>query len=242
MSNHIRRFVAIVAIGLAPMMPMNKVFAESENGEFDDLESFKLESFNDLSALWWQWALSIPASVNPQLDETGENAVVGQRGSVWFLAGAFSGGTVIRKMVFVPEGTALFFPVANAINFNTPNVCGQGPENLSVRDMRAASADFVNGVTNLSVTVDDAPIRNLRRIKSEVFEVALPKENVFVSACAPGGLPAGVYSPAVDDGIYALLKPLPVGLHTLHFHAENPSKSFIEDVTYNLTIVPVVLK
>src|ERR1700741_371003 len=118
MSNHIRRFVAIVAIGLAPMMPMNKVFAESENGEFDDLESF-----NDLSALWWQWALSIPASVNPQLDETGENAVVGQRGSVWFLAGVFNGGTVVRNMVFVPEGAALFFPVINSVNINTPGVC-----------------------------------------------------------------------------------------------------------------------
>ncbi len=30
-------------------------------------------------------------------------------------------------MVFVPEGTALFLPVVNQINFNTPNSCGAGP-------------------------------------------------------------------------------------------------------------------
>jgi hypothetical protein len=34
------------------MMQMNKVFADSENKEFKDSESFK-----KLSAEWWQWAL-----------------------------------------------------------------------------------------------------------------------------------------------------------------------------------------
>ena len=36
------------------------------------------------------------------------------------------------------------------------------------------------------------------------------------------------------------LNPLKKGNHTLHFHAENPSQSFVEDVSYNLTVVPVV--
>src|SRR5260370_721434 len=107
MNNKVRRFVAIVEIGLALMMPINKEFKDSE-------------SFKKLSAEWWQWALSIPESVNPQLDETGEDAVVGQRGSVWFLAGVFNGGAVVRNMVLVPEGTALFFPVINSVNINTP--------------------------------------------------------------------------------------------------------------------------
>ena len=40
----------------------------------------------------------------PSTYKTGEDAVVGQRGSVWFLAGVFNGGTAVRKMVFVPEG------------------------------------------------------------------------------------------------------------------------------------------
>jgi len=53
-------------------------------------------------------------------------------------------------------------------------------------------------------------------------------------------VPAGIYSPAVDDGFYVQLNPLKVGSHTLHFHAENPG--FVEDVTYNLTVVPVLLK
>ena len=133
MNNSMTRFTAIVAIVLALMMPINKVFADSENEEFKDSESFK-----KLSAEWWQWALSIPASVNPQLDKTGEGAVVGQRGSVWFLAGVFNGGTVVRNMIFVPEGTALFFPVINSVNINTPGVCGQ-PGTLTVSELQSAA-------------------------------------------------------------------------------------------------------
>jgi hypothetical protein len=57
-------------------------------------------------------------------------------------------------------------------------------------------------------------------------------------------VPAGIYSPAVDDGFSVLLELLPIGHHALHFHAENPSAvpAFSLDVTYNLTVVPVLLK
>jgi hypothetical protein len=48
------------------------------------LRTASADSFPDLSAEWWQWALSIPTPVNPQLDPNGANAVVGQRGKVWF--------------------------------------------------------------------------------------------------------------------------------------------------------------
>ena len=53
-------------------------------------------------------------------------------------------------------------------------------------------------------------------------------------------LPAGIYSPSMDDGYYVLLPALKVGPHTLQFHAK--SGSFVQDVTYNLTVVPVSLK
>jgi hypothetical protein len=210
----------------------------------ENIASGEFGSFEKLSAEWWQWALSIPTSVNPQLDTTGENGVVGQRGAIWFLAGVFGGGTATRTCS-VPEGKALFFPVINQINFNTPNVCGQGSANLSVSSMRGLSAAFINGATNLSVTVDGKTIKDLRRVKSEVFEVALPKDNVFNAPCTGAGLgdvPAGVYSPAVDEGFYVLLDPLDIGPHTLHFHAEDPSQGVTQDVTYSLNVVPVLEK
>ena len=84
--------------------------------------------------------------------------------------------------------------------------------------------------------------KNLRRIKSELFEVALPEDNVFDGLCGgPGTLPTNVYSPAVDE-VLCLLDPLDIGKHALHFHAENSSQGVIQDVTYNLTVVPVLEK
>jgi hypothetical protein len=229
MNSHTRHFIAVVGISLGLMMPLNMACADSQ-------------SFKQLSAEWWQWALSIPVSENPVLDETGEKCVVGQRGSVWFLAGNSGGGSTARACA-VPAGTELFFPAINSVNIDTPNVCGQGPERIPVEDLRAASAAFIDGATNLLVEVDGEPMKKLDRLQSEVFAVALPEENTFDTLCASfGGVPAGIYSPAVDDGYYVQLKPLEVGNHTLHMHAENPSASFSLDVTYSLTVVPILLK
>lgn len=243
MKNNAKRFASIVGISLALIMPMNKTFADSESNAFADSEHSKSEDFDflkQLSAEWWQWALSIPTSVNPLTDTTGQNAVVGQRGSIWFLAGVFGAGTVTRKCS-VPEGTELFFPVINSVQVNSPNVCGQGAKNLSVKDLRALAAPFIDQAANLSVTVDGAPIKNLRRVKSVTFDVALPENNVFVAPCG-GDSPGGIYSPAVDDGFYVLLNPLSAGAHALHFHAESPRGTVVQEVTYNITVVPVELK
>ena len=232
MQSNTRRFLAIVGIiGLGLMIPLKVALADSQ-------------SFKELSAEWQQWALSIPTPMNPQLDTTEENCMVGQRGSVWFLAGTFGGGSATRTCA-VPEDKRLFFPVINSVNIDTPNVCGQGPASFSVKELRAFSAAFIDGATNLSVEVDGKTIKNLRRVRSQVFEVALPEDNVFDAPCTGAGLgnvSAGIYSPAVDDGFYVGLEPLKVGDHILHIHAENPSAGFTLDVTYTLTVVPVVQK
>jgi hypothetical protein len=137
---------------------------------------------------------------------------------------------------------SLFFPVVNSVNINTPGVCGQ-EGSPTVSQLQALSAAFIDKATQLSVTLDGVAVSIPPPIQSEVFAVALPEDNVFDSPCAGlGGVPAGIYSPAVDDGFYVLLDPLSVGNHSLHFHAKNGSQKFEQDVTYNLTVVPVVLK
>ena len=134
MTSKTKRFLGTVGIVTGLLMPFANAYAQS-----DDL--------SELTAQWWQWAISIPTTANPLLDMTGGNCLVGQHGSVWFLAGN-SGGTATRQCS-VPEGTALFFPVANYVNINTPNVCGQGPANQSVKFLRAQIAPLVNGFTKL---------------------------------------------------------------------------------------------
>jgi hypothetical protein len=227
--NKIRALLAaLVAVAAGISMPVSFALADTA-------------AYEQLSGEWWQWALSIPAGENPLADTTGEECMVGQRGSNWFLAGTF-GATTATRTCSIPRGATLFFPVINFVGFDTPGVCGQG-EPLPSQFYRDLAASFIDGASNLSVQVDGNPVAQLHRVQSKVFSVALPEDNLFAAACAPfGGLPAGIYSPAVDDGIYVRLNPLAVGSHTLQFHAENPSQGFVLDVTYNLVVIPVVQK
>lgn len=195
-----------------------------------------------LTGQWWGWALSIPTGQNPQSDPTGQDCMVGQRGELWFLAGVFGGGTATRACS-VPENKTLFFPVINSVNFNTPD-CGQRGENFDVRKLISLITPSIDAAQNLSVPVDGKPLhkKQLQRVLSVPFPTAIPADNVFGSdACGTGvPLPVGIYSPSMDDGYYVLLPALKVGPHTLQFHAE--SGAFLQDVTYNLTVVPVSLK
>ena len=57
-------------------------------------------------------------SINPLLDQTGQNAALGQSGEVWFLAGTTGGSA--ERTVTVPPGKALFFPIVNNLWINIP--------------------------------------------------------------------------------------------------------------------------
>ena len=120
--------------------------------------------------------------------------MIGQRGSIWFLTGVNGGGSATLTCS-VPEDTSLFFPVINSFFVNTPN-CGQVPENLTVKFMRTLVKPFIDAAQNLSVTVDSKDVKKtlLRRVQSEPFAVAVPKDNIFgADGCAMGvPLPAGV--------------------------------------------------
>jgi hypothetical protein len=129
--------------------------------------------------------------------------------------------------------------VVNNVEIDTPGVCGQ-TGHISVRDLRTTAAAWINSTTRLAVELDTNEIHNFQRLQSPVFAVALPEQNVFDAPCAGiGNVPAGIYSPAVDDGFYVMLDPLKKGNHTLRIHAENPSQNFVLDVTYKLNVVPV---
>ena len=69
-----------------------------------------------------------------------------------------------------------------------------------------------------------------------VFELTVPEN---------GLIDAGIYSPAVDDGFYVMLRPLPAGQHTIHITGVEPEVETCNalniDITYSLTMVTVDL-
>ena len=199
------------------------------------------KTYSQWAKAWWQWAVSIPADVNPLLDATGQNAALGQSGPVWFLAGNL-GGTSVRR-VTVPTGKALLVPLVNTIYLGFPcddrNLPGcESDQALEQANDIATLLSFVNPSMDgaaLTCEIDGQSVGNLqayREASAAIYEVDAVEGNIF----EPSGLPAGPYHPCVDAGYYLLITPLSAGTHMIHFTGATAGGSFSLDVTYLLTI------
>jgi hypothetical protein len=184
-------------------------------------------SYGEWSARWWQWILSIPAAVNPNLDTTGDNCAEGQEFSdVWFLAGTF-GDQPVKRDCTIPSGKSLFFPIINIISFKP-----WGYETLL--DLRRSAASFIDDVSVLKVTIDNKAVQKLFdfRVQSPSFTVIAPAKALI----PPGQLQVpGDTDPIVSDGYWLLLSPLSAGQHDIYITAETNS-GFVLNVTYNLFV------
>jgi hypothetical protein len=206
-------------------------------------------SYGDWSARWWQWCYSLPVDQHPLFDTADCSA--GQSGPVWFLGGTF---TVIdenpddplvegiaERDCTIPVGTSLFFPI---LNVECSTIEGNGETEAELRDCAVLNADhIVPG--SLVCTIDGVAVQNLStfRVESPLFEIGpLPDNNILESFGLDA--PEGSTSPAVGDGVYVMIPPLPVGKHTLHFEgaavyttaADGFDLMFILDITYHITV------
>jgi hypothetical protein len=146
---------------------------------------------------------------------------------VWFLAGN-AGGKTARKCA-VPAGKPVFFPVVNYYE-------SAAPDKADEKKLLAAAKAYMDGAAELQATLDDKPITGLERFRaaSAVFTFTGPDK----AAEAPFEDAVGK-NKAVSDGYWILLKPLPVGKHTLRFKGKVKVKDkapFELDVTYELTV------
>jgi hypothetical protein len=203
------------------------------------------KTYGAWSATWWQYVLGISTKEagNPLLSKTGQDCGEGQPGgNVFFLVGTWGSGTVTRTRCVAPANKYLFFPLVNAIDFHAfPNDGLDTPE--------AAWADLQSSVFStpqaLYASVDGAAIGNLdpltspyracagpdARCSAGAFSITLPARNLF----SQYGVGAGTYYPAVADGYYLLLAPLPAGSHTIKFGGTDATGGSY-NITYVLTI------
>jgi hypothetical protein len=184
-----------------------------------------------LTAQWWQWIYGLPVSENPNVDPTGANAYNGQPNKkVFFLAGTFQSGTFERRIT-VPKGTPLFGPVINA---QWDNIGVDDP--LTVPELRDIVGGLIDSVDpeDVVLTLDGKPRPDLvDRITSPVFGYDLPAEgNVYQTLF--GVDVSGRVKPAVSDGYWFYIPPLPAGEHTLTFSAA--AGDFEVEVTYHITV------
>ncbi len=192
------------------------------------------QSYGDWAAAWWTWAEETDFA--PIDDETGEDCHLGQAGPVWFLAGN-NGGFTERTCV-VPPGKGLFFPILNGVG----TIDRDDPDDLDFWEflmdflgfdfdeltdeeiLRIGINWFMDFAHDLNVTINGVPVRQPEtyRADSPLFE--------------------HLDLPAVADGYWIMLNPLPPGEHVIHFSGmltiEDFGLSFFLDVTYHLTVLP----
>lgn len=186
--------------------------------------------YGQLSARWWEWITSIPWDENPGNAEGYFDASVGQEGFVWFLAGTFGDGPVVRECT-IPKGKYLFFPVINYF--------GWSPDDGKIREIRAFAEWIMNKMTDVQCTVDGIPM-NIVRTGSPAFgfvnvigydldyDGEMTENDVKRNVCA-------------SDGYFVLVTPLPPGNHQIHFYGAlyvpEWQWGFEVDVTFNITVV-----
>lgn len=174
------------------------------------------KSYEDWTVAWWRWAMSVPGSVNPVLDTTGEFCHEGQDDAspVFFLAGTV-GGTVARTCAAAKE-KAIFFPVLNNETDNTGAPSGAIKSDQQLLD--EAPTWFANvKLGGLRATVDGKSVANVTALRFGptlfTFDVP-PGDNIFTSLGVPDI--AGPVT-GVSVGYWVMLAPLSVGKHSIVF-------------------------
>jgi hypothetical protein len=202
---------------------------------------------------WSEWAYRFPTDNNPILDQTGEFCDLGQKGNVWFLAGSFFSNPVqpFHRSCTIPRARYIFVPIVNGLAFapefpEADDPCSTLAEKVGqVRcdvnfDIVPTGVDPLPsyrqpGVTALEVRVDGKRIPDpfAYRVQSPPRGFTFHVRNG--SILTEIGLTAGPRSPAVADGYWIMLAPLPPGDHRVRILAERQDESTL-DVTWTLEI------
>jgi hypothetical protein len=180
-------------------------------------------SYPEWTSKWWQWALSIPIQTNPIKDTAGEYSATNQFGPVWFLAGTVGGA--VRRHCYLSSQRAILLPVL--IHGGT---LADAPSFKSEEELLSHARREMDIISNLEVIIDNVRIDSLRiyRVQTPVFDVVLPKENLF------GGTPGA--TKGTSDGYWLFLKPLERGDHHIHSFGSCQSGRVKIGVDYDLTV------
>jgi hypothetical protein len=193
------------------------------------------QTYGRWAAEWFQWAVGIPAAVNPVLDATGANCAQRQVGDIWFLAGSFGTDPVERSCI-VPADKSLFFPLINTFYgafLNDP------PDTRTDAFVRAAGS--CSAPAQLSAWIDGRSVPQPQKYftgpsgsLSPLFNIQMPPGNIL--GADENAIPELVLSPSAEQGYYLFVMPLDPGTHTIRWQANGCTPGFSQDITYHITV------
>ncbi|MBL8538761.1 MAG: hypothetical protein JNK68_00170 [Betaproteobacteria bacterium] len=193
------------------------------------------QTYGRWAAEWYQWALGIPAAVNPLVDQDGSNCAQRQVDAVWFLAGVPGSGSATRRCQ-IPVGKALFFPLINTIYGAFLN----DPANTRTETF-VRNAGSCTEPARISVKIDGFQIPHPEKhftgpsgSQSPIFNVQLPPGNIF--GLDENAAQELVLSPSAEQGYYLFVWPLKPGHHTIKWQASGCTAGATQDITYHLLV------
>jgi hypothetical protein len=161
------------------------------------------KSWQEWTAEWWRWFLSIPRDQHPSYDN-GHTIMVDNihDPNVLFLAGTTGGK--IRDRVALPPKRAVLLPV---INFTTSY--SEQPDLLSEAEMIKHAESNIDDIVKKEAIIDGTTlfISEKNRVRTAPFDFAFPKNNIY-------GIKEGP-SRGVGDGYWIFLKPMRPGSHSI---------------------------
>jgi hypothetical protein len=180
------------------------------------------------TAEWWRWAMSIPKSNNPVIDETGRYADVNQPNDVWFLAGRFAGEDkhLPRRQSTIPMRRSILIPILNCeaslLEF---------PALKTEQELLDHISKDMNTIVKKECIVNGQRIPP-QRVKSdpEIFPLSVHQDL--------GGLDSGSRDlRCAADGYWVFLKPLPAGRYNISFVGVCENGRLYSGASYDIRIV-----
>ena len=170
------------------------------------------KSYGEWAAAFWQNALSRPVEGHPFLDTPEYDFAAGQTGKVWFWSApdsAADGSPLVRE-VTIPKGTALFLSIRDAevSSLEEPPFFG-----ATEAEQREGANFFADSIveSSVSASIDGAPVEDptAYRFETPQFTFDAPTPWIFGATGGTGT--------SVGDGYFMMIKPLPVGTHTIEY-------------------------
>ena len=188
--------------------------------------------YQSLSARWWQWAFSTPDTPGGPFRANRIDCAVNQPlHHVLFLAGPFNVIETVERTCAhaVQRGTWILVPVINTECSNRetdPRFFGATPE-----QRKACVQKELFNPADLSASVDghSFPVSQSR------FSV-VSRDFPFRSVSGNPAIAGVVSGHSTSRGVWLLLNPLPIGVHTITFAGSYPNAGFSLSVTYRLTV------
>ena len=199
-------------------------------------------SYQEWAARYWQRTLSLPVDAASYAAPLSD----GQSGEVWLLASPLGVPPTSTFQFSIPAGKAMLLsPLTYWVdNANCPSFT-----DFTVDELRAQASAVWSLVSETSCTIDGVTVPGLTNpqdshylVDSTVFNYTLPDHDtyptvLFGATCVANGTTIG---PAVAEGEFLMIRPLPVGQHIIHTTAVlGPAASpfLVTDITFVITVI-----